>query len=1533
MKTKLLASFFILHSAFFLSPSVAAPAGKTQHLTAPDQTPQGLAKSDWANIRAAYEAGRHAFQPVAGQDGVWQARNPGQQWLTRFDGRGFVAEPKGGGWQWGLELERYGFPGAERVISGVSAVKAEGQRLTYGWDAVVQEWFVNDPRGLEHGFTVRERPIGFTEGNEGNKEARTSTGAPQPGNPLPLKAPALAPSFPSFASVRPDSPLLHFTLAVRGSLVAKVAVDGQGLLFSDASGATVINYSGLKVTDADGKVLPSRFAPSDSQPPVLRSASDEGGSTLAPRPSSLVTLQVDDRGARYPLTIDPIAQQAYLKSGNNGGATDDNFGQSVAVSGDTVVVGANKEDSSTTGINSTPNESAADAGAAYVFVRSGTTWSQQAYLKASNTGAGDYFGCSVAVSGDTVVVGAYNEDSSTTGINSTPNEGAANAGAAYVFVRNGTTWSQQAYLKASNTGGSDYFGGSVAVSGDTVLVGAGGEDSSTTGVNSTPNESASASGAAYVFVRSGATWSQQAYLKASNTGVNDNFGYSVSVSSDTVVIGAFWEDSSTTGVDSTPNESAADAGAAYVFVRSGTTWSQQAYLKASNTGAGDLFGCSVAVSGDTVVVGAYNEDSSTTGVNGTPNESAANAGAAYVFVRSGTTWSQQAYLKASNTGTDDNFGYSVAVSGDTLVVTATAEDSSATGVDGNQADNSASSSGAAYVFVRSGTTWSQQAYLKASNTGAGDVFGVSVAMADDTVVVGARQEDSNTTGVNSTPNESAANSGAAYVFIRSGTTWSQQAYLKASNTEAGPGAGDYFGYSVAVSGDTVVVGAPYEDSSTTGVNSTPNESAADAGAAYVFVRSETTWSQQAYLKASNTGAGDRFGYSVAVSGDTVVIGAYYEDSNATGVNGNQADNSASNAGAAYVFVRSGTTWTQQAYLKASNTGGGDWFGYSVAVSGDTVVVGAYGEDSNAIGVNGNQADNSESNAGAAYVFVRSGTTWTQQAYLKASQVKTGDNFGLSVAVSGDTVVVGAFYEDSSTTGVNSTPNEGAPDSGAAYVFVRSGTTWSQQAYLKASNTGTGDNFGLSVAVSGNTVVVGANYEDSSTTGVNSTPNESATDSGAAYVFVRSGTTWSQQAYLKASNTGAGDHFGWSVAVSGDTVVVGAPYEDSSTTGVNSTPNESATDAGAAYVFVRIGTTWSQQAYLKASNTGANDWFGYSVAVSGDTVVVGARQEDSSTTGVNSTPDESAADSGAAYVFTGFPAPEIAVEQPAGTDLVDGTATVSYGTVLVGATSDLIFTIKNTGTVALTGLGITIDGANAAMFTVTASPTAPVSGPSGSTTFTVRFAPTSAGAKTAALHLASNDSNENPFDITLTGTGNNAPVANLATYARSTNMSLKILIADLRSSFTSDPDGDERTLDSVGSGTNNAAIWKDDTYIYYEPSDTDPYRNTTDHFSYQVSDGRGGIAANAIRVTVVTGGDPGSQGGNLDGIETVGSHKKIKFWGIHNYAYRVQRTEALNGQNTVWTDLPGTATQVSPGYFEYEDTSPPEGTACYRTVWP
>jgi len=572
---------------------------------------------------------------------------------------------------------------------------------------------------------------------------------------------------------------LRLELAVRGSLRPQVAGDGSNVAFLDEAGAAALTYGGLQAWDAAGTSVPVRFAQA----------------TPAGSPLCVV---VDDTAAIYPLTIDPVAQQTYLKASN--AAASNGFGRCVAVSGDTVVVGATGEASNATGVNGNQADiSASRSGAVYVFVRSRNMWTQQAYLKASNTGASDSFGTSVAVSGDIVVVGASGEASNATGVNGDQtNNLAASAGAAYVFVRNGSTWSQQAYLKASNTSANYFFGRSVAVSGNTVVVGSYGEGSNATGVNGVQtNNLTLSSGAAYVFVCSGSTWSQQAYLKASNAEAGDNFGQAVAVSGDTVVVGANFESSNATGVNGDQtNNNAYKSGAAYVFVRSGSNWSQQAYLKASNTGGGvspapgDNFGYAVAVSGNTVVIGAYAEDSYATGVNGYQNNDLfVDSGAAYVFVRSGSSWSQQAYLKASNTELGDNFGLTVAVSGDTVVVGARNDDSAATGINGNEQDNSAANAGAAYVFVRSGTSWSEQAYLKASNTGAGDTFGWSVAVSGETVVIGSPSESSAATGVNGDQNNNAAaGAGAAYVYLAAfATPTTATQYIARGRTWLGQG--------------------------------------------------------------------------------------------------------------------------------------------------------------------------------------------------------------------------------------------------------------------------------------------------------------------------------------------------------------------------------------------------------------------------------------------------------------------------------------------------------------------------------------------------------------------------------------------------------------------------------------------------------------------------------------------------------------------------------------------------------------------------
>ena len=468
----------------------------------------------------------------------------------------------------------------------------------------------------------------------------------------------------------------------------------------------------------------------------------------------------------------------------------------------------------------------------------------------------------------------------------------------------------------------------------------------------------------------------------------------------------------------------------------------------------------------------------------------------------------------------------------------------------------------------------------------------------------------------------------------------QSAYLKASNTDGG----DKFGNSIAVDGQTILVGAEWEDSAAIGIDGDGSDNtASNAGAAYLFGRDgDGSWLPQAYLKASNTDSGDRFGFAVALSGDLAAVGAMSEDSGSAGVSGDQSDNSLDFSGAVYVFARDPTgQWMQESYLKASNPDESDQFGATLAMSGDTLVVGVRLEDSGAAGVGADQADNSTRDAGAVYVLVRDDEeSWTQQAYIKASNPDEFDYFGGAVAIDGDTLVVGARLEDSNATGIGGDQsNNSASGAGAAYVFVRDAQgEWTQQAYLKASNTDPGDNFGRSVALSGDTIAIGASTESSAASGVNGDQSDNSLEwAGAVYVFERDASqTWSQTAYLKASNPDTRDYFGYSIGLFGPALIVGAWEEDSASTGLDGDQdNNSAASSGASYVFARgPGGGWGQRAYLKASNADAGDWLGEQVAVSGSTFVVAAENESSSATGVNGDPDNNdAGGSGAAYVFT------------------------------------------------------------------------------------------------------------------------------------------------------------------------------------------------------------------------------------------------------------------------------------------------------------
>jgi hypothetical protein len=462
-----------------------------------------------------------------------------------------------------------------------------------------------------------------------------------------------------------------------------------------------------------------------------------------------------------------------------------------------------------------------------------------------------------------------------------------------------------------------------------------------------------------------------AYLKASNTGPEHQFGRAIALSSDgsTLAVGAIGESSAATGIGGNQDDrSAAGAGAVYVFTWSGATWTQQAYVKASNTGVSDGFGQSVALSADgsTLAVGAPLEDSAAIGIGGNQDDdSAVLSGAVYVFTRTGATWRQEAYVKPFNTGANDLFGWSMALSADgsTLAVGAISEDSAASGIDGDPADDSAMDSGAVYVFARTGAEWSQRAYVKASNPGARDHFGSSVTLSADgsILAVGASSEDSAATGVDGDQaGDAAMDSGAVYVFQRSGTRWGQSAYLKSSNA----GSGDAFGTSATLSADgsTLAVGAVGESSA--GGNQ-GDDSAASSGAVYVFTHSTTTWHQQAYLKAFAPVAHGNFGAGVALSAHGVFLAV-----GATGAEGNQADDPAAGAGAVDTFLGGGVTWNQQAHIEAPTPETDDWFGFGVALSedGSTLAVGAVLEDSAALGIGGSEADNSAKDSGAVYVF-------------------------------------------------------------------------------------------------------------------------------------------------------------------------------------------------------------------------------------------------------------------------------------------------------------------------------------------------------------------------------------------------------------------------------------------------------------------------------------------------------------------------------------------------------------------------------------
>jgi hypothetical protein len=421
---------------------------------------------------------------------------------------------------------------------------------------------------------------------------------------------------------------------------------------------------------------------------------------------------------------------------------------------------------------------------------------------------------------------------------------------------------------------------------------------------------------------------QSAYLKANNSDTLDMFGFMVSMSGDTLVVAAPYEDSNAKTVDGDgSNNDLSDSGAAYVFIRRGENWEQQAYLKPTDPLSQDYFGTSVAISGDTIVVGAVRTD--LLGVSGTPPR----AGVAYVFTRKDGKWSQTARLSPASGAAGDWLGYYVTIDGEFVSVGAPHD----------------AGSGAAYVYVRNGNDWHEQDKLKPTKPVANSMFGSSLAISKDALIVGSADDSTD---------KSAA--GSAYVFTPADGHWVQSQRLTGDpvSTDAS------FGYSITMSGDYAMIGAPRVKA----ITGAAAVVMVDPGEVFVFHRGAAGWKQTQRLRAMLPRQNDSFGSAVAMFGGNALIGACGDASGATTIGGDAARRDAVYAGAGYLFALEGEEWKLSAYLKARNADSTDSLGFAAALSNDVAVLSANWESSAAKGINGDQTNNSARYAGAAYVF-------------------------------------------------------------------------------------------------------------------------------------------------------------------------------------------------------------------------------------------------------------------------------------------------------------------------------------------------------------------------------------------------------------------------------------------------------------------------------------------------------------------------------------------------------------------------------------
>ncbi|MCK5817491.1 MAG: choice-of-anchor D domain-containing protein, partial [Candidatus Marinimicrobia bacterium] len=607
---------------------------------------------------------------------------------------------------------------------------------------------------------------------------------------------------------------------------------------------------------------------------------------------------------------------------------------------------------------------------------------------------------------------------------------------------------------------------------------------------------------------------------------------------------------------------------------------------------------------------------------------------------------------------------------------------------------------------------------------------------------------------------------------------------------------DYFSKDVAISGNYAIVGAYREDHDVSG-----GDVMHDAGAAYIFQFDGTGWVEMQKLVASDRDVEDFFGYCVDICGNYAIVGAHQNDDSASG----------NNEGAAYIFYYDGSSWIQQDKLLAIDRDLGDHFGYSVALTEDRAVIGAIYEDDNEFGAD------SIAQAGSAYIFSRSGTSWSQQAKVYASDRGEDDRFGHKVAISGSYIVVSTPFEDHDADSLNY-----EVQAGAAYVFYHEVSGWEQKQKLVASDRDAGDYFGFSVDIDGLVIVVGAYMEDHDAGG-----SDYKEKAGAAYIFHNIGGTWTENMKIVGSERWVSDFFGRDVSIDGDYIVVGADGEDHDTLAANYIAN-----AGAAYIFKYIAGNWVEQEKIVAFDRGADDAFGNEVAISGDVVLIGALGEDHDADRANTMTG-----SGSAYIFSsgigGTVEPDIYVHSnsveivngdntPSLADHTDfGTTQITHGTLVK------TYFIANTGTGNLTLSAPIITGTNSGDFSLLTAPSDSIVA-GASTAFSIVFTPLAVGLREATISIVNNDADENPYTFAIQGTGKTPYSGGSGTeldpylIANYENLlELSAMTHDWNKFFIQTADIDAEATDSLNFGDHDASLPTPEEAMGFSPIGDSP----------------------------------------------------------------------------------------------------------------